>query len=263
MRIALGLEYAGEHFCGWQFQPHCRSVQGCVEQALTQVAQQPIQISCAGRTDTGVHALAQVIHMDVMVQRTMRSWVFGANSNLTKEISILWAKVVDEHFHARFSAQARHYRYVILNRPTRPALWAHRVTWAYRPLEVTSMQAAADYLIGRHDFTSFRALACQAKHPIRTITRLNVSRQDDFVIINITANAFLHHMVRNIAGVLMAIGYGQHPPQWAQTVLAARDRTVAAVTAPASGLYLSKIDYPEHYALPKSTTLFPTLLSMS
>lgn len=255
MRIALGVEYVGTHFCGWQFQPHAPSIQGCVEAALSKVAHHSVTVICAGRTDTGVHALAQVIHMDVTAQRSPRSWVLGANANLPKDISILWAQPVDESFHARFSASARHYRYIILNRPTRPALLAQQVTWEHRPLNVEKMQVAANYLIGTHDFSSYRALACQAKNPIRTLSSLTVFRVDEQVIIEISANAFLHHMVRNIAGVLMTIGYGEQPPLWAKTVLESRNRTQGGVTAPASGLYLCGVDYPSPYIFPKQSTL--------
>ena len=251
MRIALGLEYTGTHFCGWQTQPHAPSIQHHVETALSKVANHPITVTCAGRTDTGVHATAQVIHTDVTAPRTMRSWILGTNANLSTEISILWAQPVDENFHARFTAQARHYRYLILNRPTRPAILAKRVTWERKPLDIEPMQAAAKQLIGTHDFTSYRATACQAKSPIRTITHLTIARTNQQITIDIAANAFLHHMVRNIAGVLMTIGRGEQQPKWAKTVLEARNRTAGGITAPPDGLYLYQIDYPEPYNFPK------------
>jgi tRNA pseudouridine38-40 synthase len=253
MRIALGIEYAGNNFAGWQIQSNTRSVQECVETALSKVANHPVKVTCAGRTDTGVHALGQVIHADVTAQRTMHSWVFGANANLSKDISVLWAIPVDDNFHARFSALTRHYRYIILNRGTRPALLAKRVTWNYKPLEVEWMQTAANYLLGTHDFSSYRAVACQAKNPTRTISYLNVSRSNERILLDISANAFLHHMVRNIAGVLMTIGSGEQPPEWARTVLNARDRTRGGITAPADGLYLCGVDYPKPYIFPKIT----------
>jgi len=253
MRIALGIEYAGNNFAGWQIQSDARSVQECVEAALSKVANHPVKVTCAGRTDTGVHALGQVIHADVTAQRTMHSWVFGANANLSKDISVLWAIPVDDNFHARFSALARHYRYIILNRGTRPALLAKRVTWNYKPLEVEWMQTAANYLLGTHDFSSYRAVACQAKNPTRTISHLNVSRSNERILLDISANAFLHHMVRNIAGVLMTIGSGEQSPEWARTVLNARDRTMGGITAPADGLYLCGVDYPKPYIFPKVT----------
>ena len=251
MRIALGIEYAGNDFLGWQIQPHARSVQGCVETALSKVANHPVSVVCAGRTDTGVHALTQIIHTDVIAQRSMCSWVLGTNTHLPQDVSILWAQPVDSHFHARFSALARHYRYVILNRTVRSALSTKKVTWERRLLEVEQMQAACLYLIGTHDFSSYRALSCQAKNPIRTISRLEVFRVNDYVILEISANAFLHHMVRNIAGVLIEVGYGKHSPEWARLVLDARDRTVGGVTAPASGLYFCGVDYPAPYVFPK------------
>lgn len=253
MRIALGIEYAGNNFFGWQLQDQRPTVQASVEAALSKVANHPVKAVCAGRTDTGVHALGQVIHADVTAQRSMRSWILGANANLPQDVSVLWAQPVDDKFHARFSAQARHYRYVILNRLTRPALLAKRVTWEYKPLDIERMQAAGNYLLGTHDFSSYRAVACQAKTPVRTISRLKVSRVDEQMIIEISANAFLHHMVRNIAGVLMTIGSGEQVPEWARTVLEARDRTEGGVTAPAEGLYLCGVDYPDPYRFPKAT----------
>jgi tRNA pseudouridine38-40 synthase len=253
MRIALGIEYAGEHYWGWQIQPDGPNIQACVEAALSKVANHPVSIVCAGRTDTGVHALQQVVHAEVAAQRTIRSWILGCNANLPPDISILWAQFVDEAFHARFSAQARHYRYVILNRSTRPGLLAKRATWEHRLLAVERMQAGANYLIGTHDFTSYRAKACQAKNPIRTVSRLTVSRFDEQVIIDISANAFLHHMVRNIAGVLITIGRGEQPPEWANTILQAKDRTQGGVTAPPYGLYFCGVDYPASYQFPKAS----------
>ncbi|MDM8567303.1 tRNA pseudouridine(38-40) synthase TruA [Candidatus Halobeggiatoa sp. HSG11] len=250
MRIALGIEYVGDNFFGWQVQPQLRTVQGCVELALSKVADHPVRVFCAGRTDTGVHALGQVVHADVQVQRSMDSWLLGTNSCLPRDISILWVKLVDENFHARFSAQARYYRYIIFNRPVRPAILHKKVTWEYRALNVQSMQMASKYLIGTHDFSSYRAVACQAKSPIRTILSLNIERVDEKVIIDIAANGFLHHMVRNIAGVLIAIGHGKREIKWANTVLQARDRRVGGITAPADGLYFVKVDYPQQYMLP-------------
>ncbi len=250
MRMALGVEYDGSAFSGWQLQDGVRTVQGCVEAALSRVADHPVRVACAGRTDAGVHARGQVIHFDSDAVRTVRSWVFGANANLPREISLLWAQTTSDDFHARFSAVRRRYRYVILNRPVRPTFLAARVSWDYRVLNEKSMTAAAAYLIGEHDFTSYRALACQAKSPVRTLYRLDVTRQDDLLFIDIEANGFLHHMVRNIAGVLMAIGAGERDPQWAQQILEMRDRTVGGVTAPPGGLYFMEVSYPEHFALP-------------
>ncbi len=252
MRIALGVEYDGSAFCGWQRQePGVPTVQEAVETAVSRVADHPVTVICAGRTDTGVHANGQVIHFDAQAERTPRSWVFGTNANLPKTVCILWARPVSDAFHARFSAQQRAYRYVILNRPVRPTYLAGRVTWEYRPLDIEPMREAAQYLLGRHDFSSYRALACQAKSPVRTLHRLEVTRQGEFVTIEPEADGFLHHMVRNIAGVLMAIGAGERPPLWAREVLELRDRTLGGVTAPPHGLYLTRVGYPEEFRLPQ------------
>lgn len=252
MRIALAVEYDGSGFCGWQKQSHGeRTVQTCVEQALSKVANHEVQVVCAGRTDTGVHASGQIIHFDTGAERTIHSWVFGANANLPKDVSILWAKFVSDDFHARFSAQYRAYRYVIFSRHVRPSFLAHRVTWEYRELDETRMRAAARYLVGEHDFSSYRAVACQAKSPVRTVSRLEVTRNGPLYFIDIQANAFLHHMVRNVAGVLMSIGTGEQEPEWAREVLEARDRTLGGVTASPHGLYLSEVGYPEHFDLPR------------
>jgi len=251
MRIAAILEYDGSHFSGWQRQDHARSVQAIVEEALSRVADEPIQVTVAGRTDAGVHALAQVIHFDTSATRSDYSWVRGANSHLPPDVALLWAGPVDDGFHARYSATGRHYHYVILNRLIRPTYLARRVTHEYRLLDVAPMQAAAKYLLGEHDFTSFRATECQAKSPMRELRALEVVRQDEFVHIRAHANAFLQHMVRNLAGVLMTIGAGEHEPDWAKAVLEARDRKVGGVTAAADGLYLREIEYPETFKLPR------------
>ncbi|MDH5182994.1 MAG: tRNA pseudouridine(38-40) synthase TruA [Gammaproteobacteria bacterium] len=250
MRLALGVEYDGSTFCGWQFQDHSPSVQAVVENALTKVANTPVRVHCAGRTDTGVHATGQVIHFDTDVVRSERSWVHGANANLPKEVAILWAKPVDESFHARFSATHRRYRYVIFNRSIRPTFLAIRTSWCHRPLDEVRMQTAANYLIGEHNFNSYRAVACQAKSPVRTVSRLDVTRNGEFIYLDIEANAFLHHMVRNIAGVLMEIGRGEQAPEWTREILDHQDRTRGGITAPPHGLYLTEVDYPDQYKLP-------------
>jgi len=250
MRIALGVEYDGTHFCGWQVQEDVRSVQACIEQALAKVADHPVRVICAGRTDTGVHALGQVIHFDSEAIRSERSWVFGANTRLAKDCSVVWARVVSDDFHARYSAVSRYYRYVIFNRTVRSGVFADRVSWCYRPLDEGRMSEAAHYLIGEHNFSSYRAVACQAKQPVRTVHRLDVVRHGEMIVIDIVANAFLHHMVRNIAGVLMTIGSGEREPVWAKEVLEARDRTLGGVTAPPQGLTLMAVEYPETFALP-------------
>lgn len=250
MRIALGIEYSGSRFCGWQMQHGVRTVQECVEQALSKVADHAVRVICAGRTDSGVHALGQVVHCETQALRESRSWVFGANAHLPDDVSVLWAQPVDGDFHARFTAKRRHYRYLIFERAVRPAVLAGRVAWQYRMLDIERMTAAARYLIGEHDFSSYRAYACQAKSPVRTIHRLDVRRRGEFVAIDVIANAFLHHMVRNIAGVLMQIGSGKQAPEWARAVLEARDRQVGGVTAAPEGLYFVGVEYPERYAIP-------------
>ncbi|RLJ21877.1 tRNA pseudouridine(38-40) synthase TruA [bacterium endosymbiont of Escarpia laminata] len=251
MRVALGVEYDGAAFHGWQTQDDVRSVQQCVEEAVSSVADHPVRLHCAGRTDTGVHATGQVVHFETEVARSRRSWILGTNVNLPGDVSIAWAREMPDDFHARFSAIGRHYRYHILNRPMRSALWRDRAVWVHQPLDELSMHRAAQALVGEHDFSSYRALGCQAKHPVRTLHRLNVSREGEMVVIDVHANAFLHHMVRNIAGVLMAIGRGEQEESWARQILELRDRTKGGVTAPPQGLYLTKVDYPENYLLPE------------
>lgn len=255
MRIALAVEYDGSPFCGWQYQDHSPSVQATVEKALSKVANHAVRVVCAGRTDTGVHATEQIIHFDTAAKRNDHQWVFGANANLPDSISILWARRVSEEFHARFSAVRRRYRYVILNRRVRHALLARRAVWEYRPLDEGRMVEAARYLVGEHDFSSYRALACQAKSPVRTLYQLEVDRQGELLSLDLEANAFLHHMVRNIAGVLMTIGAGEREPQWAKEVLEMRDRTLGGVTAPAGGLYLTGVDYPSEFEIPRLSRL--------
>ncbi len=250
MRIALGIEYDGSAFCGWQTQSHAPSVQDALQAALSKVADHPVKVVCAGRTDSGVHATAQVVHFDTRAERPLHAWVLGGNANLPDSVSVTWAQAVDQDFHARFKATARSYRYVILNRKVRPAVLRKRVCWMHHALDEAAMQTAAQALLGEHDFSSFRALACQARHAVRRVHRLNVSRSGEFVYIDIEANAFLHHMVRNIAGTLMAVGRGEREPGWVAEVLAARDRTVGGVTAPPDGLYLSGVRYPERFGLP-------------
>lgn len=253
MRIALGIEYDGSAFHGWQAQqPGVRTVQGELEAALSRVANHRVQVVCAGRTDTGVHALGQVVHFDTDAQRGERNWLLGSNANLPDDVSVTWVRPVGSDFSARFSAVSRRYRYFILNRTPRSAVLAGRVTWVHRPLDETLMQAAAADLIGEHDFSSYRAVACQAKSPVRTLYQLDVQRHGDFVVLKLHANAFLHHMVRNIAGVLMAIGRKEQPVEWAKSVLELRDRTLGGVTAPAAGLYFESVQYPAEYAIPQN-----------
>lgn len=254
-RIALGIEYDGSAFNGWQIQKgDARSVQHCVEHALSQVADHPVKTFCAGRTDTGVHACCQVVHFDSDASRPMHGWVMGTNTNLPGDVNVLWATLVPDEFHARYSAFSRSYRYHILNRRHRSALFRDHATWINRPLDESGMHAAGQALIGEHDFSAFRASECQSRTAMRNVTVLNVTRHHDFVVINVAANAFLHHMVRNIAGVLLRIGQGEAPLEWASTVLASCDRRAAAVTAPAQGLYLYRVDYPADLKVPDSYT---------
>jgi tRNA pseudouridine38-40 synthase len=255
MRIALGIEYDGSGYCGWQAQPHAPSVQEEVERALSTVADHPVEVVCAGRTDTGVHATAQVIHFDSDAGREMRSWVLGGNANLPDDISVQWALPVPDDYHARFGDTGRQNRYVILNRPARPAILRHRVCWTHRELDLGQMQAAAAHLLGEHDFSAFRAIGCQAKNPVRTLHRLDVTRSGDCIYIDVAANAFLHHMVRNIAGTLMTVGRGEQEPSWVEAVLAGRDRSLAGVTAPAGGLYFVNVLYPDTYGIPATPRL--------
>jgi len=249
-RIAAGVEYDGSGFHGWQRQRDAASVQACVEQALSQVADHPITVSCAGRTDTGVHSRGQVIHFDSIAPRSMRAWVMGGNVNLPPGVCLLWATPVTDDFHARFSAMARSYRYTILNRPSRPALGHAQLTWECRPLDVELMKAGAGYLVGEHDFNAYRALGCQAKSPVRTLHRLDIERRGDMITLDLCANGFLHHMVRNIAGVLMTVGRGEQPPLWVKQVLDGRDRTRGGVTAHPNGLCFLGVDYPAEFGLP-------------
>lgn len=261
MRVALGIEYDGSAYHGWQIQAHdAKTVQQELEMALSRIAAQKVRVICAGRTDTGVHATAQVIHFDTTQPRDERAWVLGTNTQLSENVRVRWAQFVTSDFHARFSATGRRYRYVIDNRSVRPAIMSRQLTWQCQMLDEDRMQKAATALVGEHDFTSYRTVHCQAKSPVRTVHSLRVERRGDLVVIDIHANAFLHHMVRNIAGVLMAIGCGKEEIGWAEKVLALKDRTLGGVTAPAQGLYLVDIDYPEQFAIPRPSAGLPFLL---
>src|SRR4030067_1137606 len=251
MRIAAIVESDGSNFSGGQWQACAPSVQEAVEKALSQVADAPIRVTTAGRTDAGVHASAQVIHFDTEVQRSHHAWLRGSNSNLPDSVALLWASEVNPEFHARFAATGREYHYVILNRSVRPTYLAQRVTHEYRPLDAGRMQAAAALLVGTHDFSSFRAMQCQAKSPVRTLRELTVTRHGEIVVINAAATAFLPNMVRNLVGVLMDIGAGEQEPEWARAVLAARDRTLGGITASPDGLYLTAVEYPAHLNIPR------------
>lgn len=250
MRFALSLTYDGSNYHGWQNQPEAASVQQAVELALSKLADHNVTVVCAGRTDSGVHALSQIVHFETSAIRDARSWVLGTNSYLPRDIRVQWIQEVNDDFHARFSALSRRYRYVIYNNFVPSALLRNQTTWQCAPLDETRMLQAAQYLIGEHDFTSYRAMQCQARSPVRTIHHLEVTRNNKFIILDIKANAFLHHMIRNIAGVLMTIGAGKAEPIWAQEVLEAKDRRAGDVTAVANGLYFMAAEYPERFNLP-------------
>jgi tRNA pseudouridine38-40 synthase len=255
MRIALGIEYDGTGFYGWQRQPEGRTVQTCVEAALSEVADRQVQVVCAGRTDTGVHASGQVIHFDSEAVRAMNGWIRGTNAHLPPDVRVQWSCPVETAFHARFSATRRYYRYIIHNHPVRSALLRNRVGWEYQHLDESSMLTAARHLLGEHDFTSFRAVACQAHSPVRTIYHLELSRSGNFIYLDIKANAFLHHMVRCIAGVLITVGRGEKTSGWVEEVLAAKDRRLSGVNAPPAGLYLVAVRYPDKFRLPSEPRL--------
>jgi len=252
MRIALGVEYDGSRYHGWQAQTGLFTVQQVLEKALSSVADATVNVVCAGRTDTGVHATNQVVHFDTDKIRNARSWIHGANAFLPKDVCVKWAKEVPDTFHARYSALSRSYRYVICNQAIRPALIRSNVTWQYKQLDDRLMQEAAKYLLGEQDFTSFRSIECQSNTPMRNIHALTVTRVGDMIYIDITANAFLHHMVRNIAGVLMAVGSSRKPVSWVEEVLQAKDRKMGAETAPSYGLYLVGVEYPPEFDILKN-----------
>ncbi|HSO07969.1 MAG TPA: tRNA pseudouridine(38-40) synthase TruA [Pelomicrobium sp.] len=260
MRIALGLEYDGRPFCGWQSQKGGGSVQDALEAALAEIAGRPVRVVAAGRTDTGVHASMQVVHFDTDVNRPQSAWVRGANAHLPDAVAILWAQEVGADFHARFSARERSYRYLLLNRPVRPAIASGRVGWLHLPLDSGRLRAAAALLVGEHDFGAFRAAECQAKTAVRTVSRLTIERHGDLLVIDVWANAFLHHMVRNIVGSLVYVGKGRHPPHWIRDVLESRDRKLAAPTFAADGLYLSSVRYAPPHALPSEAAGLDALL---
>lgn len=250
-RIVLGIEYDGSRFFGWQWQVQQRNIQHELQQALSKIAQHSITVQCAGRTDTGVHATEQVVHFDTSAIRTLEAWHRGTNTHLPPDVRVIWAQEAIGDFHARYSAIARFYRYVILNRHT-PSALNRQTTWYAPQLDAQKMHQAAQCLIGQHDFTSFRAQGCQSKSPFRKMYFIDVHREDEKVIIELSANAFLHHMVRNIAGVLMAIGAGKQPISWTQELLDVKCRKLGGVTAPSDGLHLAGVYYPEHYGIIKN-----------
>jgi tRNA pseudouridine38-40 synthase len=251
-RMVLGVEYDGSGFYGWQWQVQQRNVQQVLEQALSKIANHPVTVQCAGRTDTGVHALEQVVHFDTTTTRPLHAWLMGGNSQLPPDVRITWVQEAIGDFHARYSAIARFYRYVILNRPIKSALLREQVTWCATPLDADKMHHAAQALIGQHDFSSFRAQSCQSKSPCRLMYFIDVYRDGDKVIMDISANAFLHHMVRNIAGVLMAIGSDKQPVEWTKELLLVKNRKLGGITAPPDGLYLGGVYYPNHYGIAKN-----------
>lgn len=252
MRIALGVEYDGSRFFGWQSQAGGHTVQDALQSALNSIANVPVSVTAAGRTDTGVHALEQVVHFDAPVERPLSAWVRGVNALLPESVAVLWAHAVPDEFHARFSAQARSYRYLLINRPVRCAVQHGKAGWFHAPLDVEKMIEAAHCLLGEHDFSAFRAAECQARSPIKNLVQLDITRQGDIIVFDLTAGAFLHHMVRNIVGCLVYVGKGKHTPQWMKEVLESRNRSQAAPTFAPDGLYLRRISYDEKWGLPQN-----------
>lgn len=260
-KIALGIEYDGSHYFGWQRQQNVPSVQGELEKILSQIANEEITLFCAGRTDAGVHATGQVVHFETTANRDLKAWTMGTNANLPHNIAVTWAKEVDDDFHARFSAKARMYRYLIYNNLLRPAILHSGLTHIHFPLDAQKMHLAAQCLVGEHDFSSFRASQCQSHSPFRCVFHVSVTRKGDYIIVEIKANAFVHHMVRNIVGSLIDIGLEHQPVDWMTYLLDIKDRTKAAATAKASGLYLVSVDYDEKYAFPKKEIDAPLCFS--
>src|SRR3954469_4718891 len=250
-RIALGIEYDGSRFLGWQTQPGGGTVQDALEPALSAIAGAPAEVTAAGRTDRGVHARLQVVHFDTDAQRPPAAWVGGVNALLPDSVAVLWSREVDGEFHARYGSVSRTYRYELLNRDVRPALGASRLGWFHLPLDPAKMREAAAHLVGEHDFSAFRSSECQAKTPVRTLHLLEVEARGERIDFVLRANAFLHHMVRNIVGTLVYVGKGKQPPQWARQVLDSRDRAIAAPTFSPEGLYLERVEYEEKWGLPK------------
>lgn len=257
VRIALGIEYDGASFHGWQSQPEGNTIQDVLEFALGCVAGEKLRVVCAGRTDAGVHALAQIAHFDTGVTRPDSAWVRGTNAHLPPQVAVRWAQPVADEFHARFSARSRTYRYLLHNHPVRPALDHGRVGWFHQRLDAAAMQVAALHLLGEQDFSAFRAAECQAKSPVKTLHRAEVSRQGDRVVFEFCASAFLHHMVRNLVGALVYVGKGSHPPDWIAELLHARDRTRAAPTFSPAGLYFAGVEYESHWQLPGGGLIIP------
>lgn len=250
MRVALGVEYCGTNFRGWQSQAGGGTVQDALERALQQIAGVPVGVLCAGRTDAGVHATQQVVHFDTDVERPLTAWVRGVNSNLPDGVAVRWAKPVSDEFHARFSARGRRYRYLLLNRAQRPGLWQGRLGWFHLPLDVAAMQQAAARLLGEHDFSAFRAAECQAKSPVKTMTQATVRQFGNMIVFDFEASAFLHHMVRNLVGTLVHIGKGAQAVGWVDELLGMKDRKLAAPTFSPDGLYFRGPVYEAQWGLP-------------
>jgi tRNA pseudouridine38-40 synthase len=257
MRIALGIAYDGAPFAGWQSQPAGNTVQDRLEAALAGIAGGPVRLTAAGRTDAGVHATAQVAHFDVDVARPESAWVRGTNAGLPPAIAVQWSAEVGGEFHARYSASGRTYRYVLYNHPVRPSVLAGKVGWFHLPLDADRMRIAAQALLGEHDFSAFRSAECQARTPVRQLSRATVERRGDYVLVELSANAFLHHMVRNVVGCLVHVGKGAAPPGWVAEVLAGGDRSRAAATFGPEGLYLAGVTYPERWKLPAFPPMLP------
>lgn len=250
MRVAIGIEYHGGSYAGWQAQPHGNTVQDCIERALASIAGVRMRVVCAGRTDAGVHAVGQVAHFDTAVERPASAWIRGVNSCLPASVAVRWSQVVADDFHARFSAMSRSYSYCLLNRPVRPGVLHGRVGWFHQPLDVAAMNAGLQLLLGEHDFSAFRAAECQAKSPVKHLQLARVAIQGEILRFDFRANAFLHHMVRNIVGALVFVGKGKYPPQWIGELLQARDRTRSAPTFDGAGLYFAGVEYPPEFGLP-------------
>ncbi|GAA5218952.1 tRNA pseudouridine(38-40) synthase TruA [Corallincola platygyrae] len=250
MRLALGIEYDGSHYNGWQRQKHSLGIQQVLEEAISSIANEPIELVCAGRTDAGVHATGQVVHFDTNAVRDMGAWTLGVNSKLPDDIAVVWGKEVSDQFHARFTAFARRYRYIIYNESLRPGILRRGVSHYHLPLDAELMHKAAQCLVGENDFTSFRAVHCQSNSPMRNLHHITVERRGSYIFVDVKANAFLHHMVRNIVGSLIVVGEGEEPWTWMEHVLHLKDRCQAGATAKPNGLYLVDVSYPDDYTLP-------------
>lgn len=263
MRVALGIEYDGSAFCGWQTQPSRCGVQDRLEAALALIAGDAVETICAGRTDAGVHALEQIVHFDAPARRPPSAWVRGVNASLPPSVAVIWSQEASDDFHARYSARRRRYRYVLLNHAVRPAAAHGRVGWFHLPLDVERMREAAALLTGTHDFSAFRSSECQARSPVRELHSIGIQRRGAYIVFDFCANAFLHHMVRNLIGTLIYVGKGKHPPQWAGEILASRDRGAAAPTFDAAGLYLARVEYEARWGLPEGERQGPMLLELA